>query len=232
MDFDYTKIDIAKKETMDIFYTFYNEVLFPNFIPDELETIEQFKKQLSILNDKWNYYIYVILSNDGKVLGGIVFDYLAKINVGFIEYIATNSKYKQHGVGSFCLNLASKILNKAAAEKNFSRIDFVCGEVQKEVNGKESKHYFWNKFGFKRLDFTYIQPALDKSKNPITSMDFGIMTKFPNAEFNKDFIPSDTLKSILCNYYSDIEDGTYNIIHSMENEINSKGEKILLKSNI
>lgn len=228
MDFDYVKIDISKKETMDFFYKFYNEVLVPNFIPDELETIEQFEERLHDRNENYNYYIYVILNKNEDVLGGVVFDYIVKNNVGFIEYIATNSKFKRHGVGSFCLNLVTKILNNNAMSHNMERVQFICGEVQKESDCKQSKHFFWDKFGFKKLDFSYIQPALDDNKEDVTNMDFGIMTKFPNAEFNKDFIDSDMLISLLFDYYSDIESDTYDVLLNMKKEISSKGEKIHL----
>ena len=183
MNLKFLQIDINNKDTMEIFYKFYREIIVPNFDDNECETIIQFENELKLEDDNRKYYIIVILDDDTNTLGGIIFDYLADTNVGLIEYIVTDSKQKRKGIASASLKFMVNILNNEAKKRGCERIKFICGEVEKQINGREDKHYFWEKYGFKKLDFNYIQPALDSEKQPVEIMDFGIMTKIPNAEF-------------------------------------------------
>lgn len=60
--------------------------------------------------------------------------------------------------------------------------------------------FFGKNIGFKKLDFDYIQPALDEEKDVVRDMDFGIITKAPNAIFHDNCIQKDVLISILHDY--------------------------------
>lgn len=159
--------------------------------------------------------------------GGIVFDYLSKINVGLIEYIAVSKKYRKKGIATKILNCMVEKLNKKSEEKNQKRIKFICGEVEKSFGKKQEKHYFWEKYGFKELNFNYIQPALDESKKNVEIMRFGIMTKIPNAEFDEKYISTDLLEEILYEYYGKNEEAK-DELKKMSKEIHKKGEFINL----
>lgn len=50
------------------------------------------------------------------------------------------------------------------------------------------------------MDFDYIQPALDEDKDVVRDMNFGIITKAPNANFYENYISKDVLISILHDY--------------------------------
>ena len=159
--------------------------------------------------------------------GGIIFAYLSKINVGLIEYIAVSKKYRKKGIATKILNYTVDILNNESKKKNIKRIEFICGEVEKVLKDKQDKHYFWNKYGFKKLDFKYIQPALDENKKDVEIMTFGIMTKIPGVEFDKETINSSLLKEILYEYYGKNEEAK-ETLNKMNKEINSKGNLIKL----
>ena len=159
--------------------------------------------------------------------GGIIFDYLSKINVGLIEYIAVSKEYRKKGIATKILNYMVYILNKESKKKNIKRIEFICGEVEKILKDKQDKHYFWDKYGFKKLDFKYIQPALDENKKDVEIMTFGIMTKIPGVEFDKKTINSSLLKEILYEYYGKNEEAK-ETLNKMNKEINSKGNLIKL----
>ena len=159
--------------------------------------------------------------------GGIIFDYLSKINVGLIEYIAVSKEYRKKGIATKILNYMVYILNKESKKKKLKRIKFICGEVEKDFGKKQEKHYFWDKYGFKKLDFKYIQPALDENKKNVEIMTFGIMTKIPNAEFEKKTISSSLLKEILYEYYGKDEKAKA-VLDYMSKEIDNKGSLINL----
>ena len=227
MNLKFLQIDINNKDTMEIFYKFYREIIVPNFDDNECETIIQFENELKLEDDNRKYYIIVILDDDTNTLGGIIFDYLADTNVGLIEYIVTDSKQKRKGIASASLKFMVNILNNEAKKRGCERIKFICGEVEKQINGREDKHYFWEKYGFKKLDFNYIQPALDSEKQPVEIMDFGIMTKIPNAEFLEKGINSKDLINILYDYYGE-EPNSEITLSKMKKEIEDKGDVILL----
>ena len=159
--------------------------------------------------------------------GGIIFAYLSKINVGLIEYIAVSKKYRKKGIATKILNYTVDILNNESKKKNIKRIEFICGEVEKVLKDKQDKHYFWDKYGFKKLDFKYIQPALDENKKDVEIMTFEIMTKIPGVEFDKETINSSLLKEILYEYYGKNEEAK-ETLNKMNKEINSKGNLIKL----
>ena len=227
MNLKFLQIDINNKDTMEIFYKFYREIIVPNFDDNECETIIQFENELKLEDDNRKYYIIVILDDDTNTLGGIIFDYLADTNVGLIEYIVTDSKQKRKGIASASLKFMVNILNNEAKKRGCERIKFICGEVEKQINGREDKHYFWEKYGFKKLDFNYIQPALDSEKQPVEIMDFGIMTKIPNSEFLEKGINTKDLINILYNYYGE-QPNSEDTLSKMKKEIEGKGDVILL----
>ena len=227
MNLKFLQIDINNKTTMEIFYKFYREIIVPNFDDNECETIIQFENELKLEDDNRKYYIIVILDDDTNTLGGIIFDYLADTNVGLIEYIVTDSKQKRKGIASASLKFMVNILNNEAKKRGCERIKFICGEVEKQINGREDKHYFWEKYGFKKLDFNYIQPALDSEKQPVEIMDFGIMTKIPNSEFLEKGINTKDLINILYNYYGE-QPNSEDTLSKMKKEIEGKGDVILL----
>lgn len=71
----------------------------------------------------------------------------------------------------------------------------------KKLSLKSKKNIIFGKnIGFKILDFNYIQPALDKEKDVVKDMNFGIITKAPNANFYDNCIFKNVLISILHDY--------------------------------
>lgn len=227
MEFKYLKIDIDNEKTMRVFYKFYEKIIVPNFDESERETISQFENELKKKTSNNKYNIIILLDIYNNILGGIIFDYLADTNVGLIEYIVTASNQKRKGIASHMLKYAVNTLNDEAKKIGNERIKFICGEVEKKINGKQEKHFFWEKYEFKKLDFNYIQPALDNNKKPVDIMDFGIMTKIPNAEFIENKISTEDLIKILYDYYGQ-EENSEIVLSKMKKEIEEKGESISL----
>lgn len=220
----FMQLDIQNENSIEKLKEFYKEVLIPNFDVDELETYEQIIERARDFEEDGSYFIQVVLDENENVLGGIVYDYFKDTNSGFIEYIATNGRYRQKGVGSKLLEKATSELNKIATSNGLERIDFLAGEVEKQINGKQAKHYFWEKYGFKPLNFKYIQPPLDENKAPVEIMQFGIMTKAPNAHFTGEGLSVNTLKSVVEDYIGEHEETMKKVFENIDK--NSKNGMI------
>ncbi len=195
--FDYMNIDLKNKANINLFDDFYNKILVSSFAKDQIENYEQF---LNNLNNKDSYFITLVLNKD-EVVGGIIYDYLKQTNSGFIEYIAVKKDHTNNNIGSNLLNQAISILN----QKSDKKIDFLFCELEQEINGKQPKHYFWQKFGFKKIDFDYIQPPLDDLKKPVFIMDFGYLS-FVKTDKK---ITKQLLIDVLNEYYVDYIDNEY-----------------------
>ena len=199
----FRKIEVkySDEKTLKIFQKFYKRTLVTNFENNQIETYRQIKK--SIKEKEESYFIILYVDEKGYPVCGVIFDYLKKTNTGFIEYIATNKRYSQKGLASKLLTETTKLLNSKAKDNGYDRINFLACEVEKEKKIKKSKHYFWKKYGFKVLDFYYIQPPLDKTKKALSKMEFGIVSKAPKAEYFFNNIKKDVIKEMLEEYYED-----------------------------
>ncbi|MBR3198437.1 MAG: GNAT family N-acetyltransferase [Bacilli bacterium] len=199
----FRKIEVKydDKETVKIFHKFYRRTLINSFEKNQIEAYRQIKK--NIKEKEGSYFIILYVDDKEYPVSGIVFDYLKKTNTGFIEYIATNKRFSKKGLASKLLNETIKTLNSQAKDNGYDRINFLACEVEKEKKIKKSKHYFWKKYGFKVLDFYYLQPPLDKTKKALSKMEFGIVSKAPKAEYFFNNIDKDVIKEILEEYYEE-----------------------------
>lgn len=230
----YIEVDLNDEKLVKLFKRFYQEILESSFDDDELETYEQLADTLTKSkrgdNGLNTYHIIIVLEED-TLLGGVIYDYFIDTNTGIIEYIATNPNVKQKGVASYAFQVVNELLDKEAQKNGFEKISYITCEVEKEINGKKSNHYFWEKFGFRTFDFHYIQPPLDEEKEVVDIMNFGVITKAPLSKYEKEDIDKEELKSILHDYYhytmriEDVEHCEYYI--KMCHEIDSK-ERIKL----
>lgn len=203
MDYKCLEVDVSNKASLDYFLKFYNDILLESFPSEQIESYDQL---LDTLNKKKNgffgknsYHILIIYDNE-NILGGIIYDYFIDSNTGMIEYIATSKKYRKAGIASYAFSIACKNLNETAVKNGYSSISFICCELEKVIFKEKSNHYFWKKFGFKKLDFDYIQPSLDKGKPLVRDMTLGIITNSIDAPFYDSCISKDILKSILYDY--------------------------------
>lgn len=204
MDLQYIEVDFDNKASLSLFRDFYYSILEPSFDKEQLETYEQLLETLSKKKTNFfgknSYHILIFFNKDNIILGGIIYDYFINSNTGLIEYIVTSKSAKKQGIASHAFLQACKNLNVEAHQNGFNNINFICCEVEKVLSTKQSNHYFWDKFGFKRLDFDYIQPPLEEGKNMVRDMNFGIITNAENAQFSQKSISREVLTSILHDY--------------------------------
>lgn len=200
---EYIEIDVNNKESLKIFEKFYKEILSCSFNINELETQEQLIDTLNKKNNGFfgkNSYHIIVFFDKNNIVGGIIYDYFMKENCGLIEYIVTNPNLKRSGFASKIFEKTCILLNEESKRNGYSKLDFVCCEVEKKINGKKENHYFWEKYSFKPLDFEYLQPPLEEGKELVTFMEFGIILDAPYIKYEKNYIERELLKEILFDY--------------------------------
>ena len=183
------KIKVIKTEK-DI-TNFYNQLLLPMFIDDEIDSLDNFisytKNQTKLRKFK-----IIAYTCKQKFCGGIVFDYYKDINCILIEYISTLNEFRGKGIAS---NLIDRICKKYKA-------DYIIIEVENpqiiDTDEAKNRFLFWQNRGFKLVDFKYIQPPLDNTKNKVEHMN--IMCKNCTDSVTKT-IPANILMTALKYYF-------------------------------
>ncbi len=138
-----TKLD---EEKFDIVYALLEE----SFPPDERRTYEG---QKALLKDaRYTVFTY---EEDGKILAAMLTWNLD--SALFLEHFAVFSKYRGMGLGARLLALLS--------EKAGRRI---CLEVEPpDTEIARRRIAFYERSGFSRNLFPYLQPSLSEGKNPV-----------------------------------------------------------------
>ena len=149
---------------------------FPH--PDERESLSNMQRYLRLKAQGWygrNTYHIVVAEVDGRPIGGAVFDFLSAPNAGVIEFLFIAAKHRGRGFGKALLDettrllaadsqrLLGKSLGALVAEMNDP---FTPGSVPDNLDPFE-RCAMWGKWGFNRMLFPYVQPALSRRQRPV-----------------------------------------------------------------
>ena len=159
----------------------YAGIYIPEFPdPNERESLENMQRYLTLKAEGWygknNYHIVAAMDGE-RALGLAVFDYLADSNCGVIEFLMTTSDARQTGLGARLRAYAEEILS-ADAQRNGKALACVLAEMNDPfaVNSLDDnldpfvRARIWGKWGYKRLDFSYLQPALSEEQEPVRNL--------------------------------------------------------------
>lgn len=206
-EFKYVEIDINDKNSMIELGEYYKSIYIESF-PDanERESLDSIIDFLTKKSQGWykknNYHVILVLKS-GKIVGGIICDYFADSNCGVIEFIAIKEEYQSGGIGTRIYQKSVEILRKDARLNSQNELDYIFGEIEKVNDNKsiEDKKYlwFWWKMGYKKIDFDYIQPALDSNKQCVSSLDL-ILIQLSHTSSLTDEINTNILKGFLIDY--------------------------------
>lgn len=144
------------KENFDKVY----EIMEEAFPPDERRSYDEQKALLS----NPNYRIYVLKDAENKDIKAFIAIYQFE-KFTFIEHFATNSAYRNQGIGAFVLRELSALLQCK-----------MCLEVEMpETKIAQRRIEFYKRNGFYVNEFEYIQPPISKGKKsiPMLIMTFG-----------------------------------------------------------
>ena len=191
------ELRFTRQSDLDLLRAFYDECFEPEFPDeDERETYEQIESYLRLKEFGWyennNYHVIVMLDEDEKPIGGSISDYFNKPNAGVIEYIVIKPEYRRKGCGRRLLELTERALHDDADRSQKRPLDWIAAEVDDPFATKRPLHAIdpfevariWHKWGYRLLDFQYVQPSLDEDKNPVETLLLTAKT-CPEGKFEK-----------------------------------------------
>jgi ribosomal protein S18 acetylase RimI-like enzyme len=195
----------ADLEVLLAFYENLYAAAFPD--PDERESLANMKRYLRLKATGWygtnNYHVRVLMDG-GRIAAGSVSDYLAGPNTGVIEFLVVAPDARRRGLGRRMLDdleaalgadaraAGSKDLRAVVAEMN----DPFRGALRSDSMDPFARLRIWSDWGFQKLDFPYVQPALSAEQRPVTSM---LLAWKPVAPAGS-AVPAATVKQVVHEY--------------------------------
>jgi len=211
---DFVEVDIDDKKTLSLLGEFYTDIYIDVFSNRfERETFDNLLVYLE-LNEKnkgQDYIYHILLAKDenGKVMGGCIFDYYVDNNSATIEFLAVKEEKQSGGYGSMIYQQVLKVLNEDAIKYHHLSVDHILIEINKPSANKEgdpSKYlYFWDKYNFQRLVFDYIQPPLNEGKEEVRDLWLAYLSpKYQMEHLDSPFckeVDKSLVMSILADYF-------------------------------
>lgn len=168
---------------LDLLRAFYDDCFVPEF-PDEneRESYDQIENYLRLKETGWygknNYHVIVVLGSDNKPIGGAIADYLNEPNAGVIEYIVIQPEHRRTGWGRRLLEETERTLHDDADKSRNCPLDWIAAEIDDPFVTQRPLHGIdpfavartWHNWGYRFLDFPYVQPALADDKRPVGTL--------------------------------------------------------------
>jgi len=161
---------------------FYDALYVPSFPdPDERESLASIERYLRLRAEGWygrNAYHVRLLLEGGRPVAGSISDYLAEPNSGVIEFLVVAPEDRGRGLGRALLAWTEDGLAadaRAAAQPGLESIVAEMNDPFRRPPAQDNVDPFlrllvWGRWGYARLDFPYVQPALSAEQRPVTSM--------------------------------------------------------------
>jgi GNAT superfamily N-acetyltransferase len=192
----------------ELLRAFYTDLFVPAFVDaDERESLANIQRYLELKAAGWygpnNYHIRVLLDGD-RVVGGTIADYLAAPNVGVVEFLVTAPDRRERGLGRRLLDDVEAALDEDARLAGTPGLRAVVAEMNDPFHSslaRDSMDPFtrlliWSRWGYLKLDFPYVQPALSAAQRPVASM---LLAWKPMCE-SGDAVAADTVKDVVHEY--------------------------------
>ena len=204
-------VEIADdRDSLQLLGDFHSGVFSREFPDeDERELLENMEAYLSLKAAGWygsnNYHILLLVADDGLVCGGLVADYFERSNAGVIEFMVVDTALRGQGWGTKLLEEISRQLHDDALRAGHTNLNGICGEVndpyrrcdvREHLDGFERMR-MWDHFGFRLLDFPYVQPPLSEHQNAVTGL--GLMFQ-PARDGLSSQVPAILVEQLVADY--------------------------------
>jgi len=158
---------------------FYRRSYIPQFPDaDERESLANMKRYLGLKAQGWygkNNYHILLAELDGEPIGGSVFDYLAAPNAGVIEFLFIGAAHRLRGFGKALLEETARILERDARRAAAKPLAAIVAEMNDPFRPGTTpdnldpfaRCVMWGKWGFSKMRFPYVQPALSARQKPV-----------------------------------------------------------------
>jgi len=185
---------------------FYTELYAPEFPdPDERESLANMERYLELKAAGWygrnNYHIGLVVEADAPV-AGVILDYLAEPNAGVLEFVVVATSHRRGGVGTRVMDWAEQTLAADAQRGPRTALDWIIAEINdpfRPATVQDNVDTFarlavWSIWGFAKLDFPYIQPALSSDQHPVGHLLLAAKTLRPDF---RDAVPAGLVASVV-----------------------------------
>jgi GNAT superfamily N-acetyltransferase len=164
-----------------LLHDFYAKIYVPEF-PDanERESLENMCEYLRRKRLGWygaNNYHILIAKVDGQPVGCAIADYLAEANAGAIEFLTVAPPWRGRRIGSELRN-RTEFLLAADSARTGAALDYIVAEMNDPFRtppGTDNmdpvaRALFWHRWGYRIIDFPYVQPALSPGQLPVETL--------------------------------------------------------------
>jgi GNAT superfamily N-acetyltransferase len=182
----------ASAEDRAVLGAFYDELYRPEFPdPDERESLSNIERYLALKAQGWyganNYHVVLFFDEAGRCVAGSIFDYLAGPNAGVIEFLVVARRQRGRGLGTRVLERTERVIADDARQRAGVPPACVVAEINDPclAGGAEDsldpfvRARIWSRWGYRRLDFPYIQPALSPTQRPVRHLMLAIKSIAP-----------------------------------------------------
>jgi GNAT superfamily N-acetyltransferase len=198
-----------ERDDRDLLSRFYDDLYVAGFPdPDERESLANMERYLELRRHGWygpNSY-HIILALDGeRTVAASVSDYLASPNCGIIEFLVVDESMRGTGVGKKLHAATIEALHADARRAGHDGIDAVVIELNDPFQVAPADDNYdpferamiWDRWGYGRLCFPYVQPALSADQQPATCL---LLAVKPIAARLEQEVPPDLVIEILRGY--------------------------------
>ena len=147
----------------------------------------------------------IVAVDDSDPIAGSVSDYLAEPNAGVIEFLVVHPESRRDGLGARVREETERTLADDAC-RNGQSIAWVTAEMDDPFRTARSPTDFdpfvraliWHRWGYRMLDFPYVQPALSQERSPVHTL--LLMTKTYAPAFSQSIRAHD-VRTLLREYF-------------------------------
>jgi GNAT superfamily N-acetyltransferase len=162
-----------------LLHRFYDEAYSPEFPdPDEKESLDNIERYLELKTQGWygdNAYHVVVVEAGDAIVAGAISDYLADPNAGVVEFLVVTPAARGQGLGRRLLDVTEASIDADAQRVGRPAADFIIAEINDPFRvdlAADNLDPFlrarvWSGWGYRKLDFPYVQPALSEAQQPV-----------------------------------------------------------------
>lgn len=188
---------------------FYDGVYSPEFPdPNEKESLANIERHLELKAEGWygeNAYHVIIVESEGDIVAGAIADYLVEPNAGVMEFLVVTPGWRGQGLGRRLLDYTEASIAADARRAGRPALDFIVAEINDPFRvdlAADNLDPFlrarvWGGWGYRKLDFPYVQPALSGAQQPVHHLMLAVK---PLAEAYGEAVPAPRLLETVSAY--------------------------------
>src|SRR5580704_19638027 len=193
-------------DDLDLLSRFYDDLYVAGFPdPNERESLANMKRYLKLRREGWygeNCY-HIILALDGdRTVAASVSDYLATPNCGVIEFLLVAESLWGTGIGKKLHAATIEALDGDARRVGRDGVNGIVIELNDPFRVAARDDNFdpferaliWDRWGYGRLCFPYVQPALSDKQEPVICLLLAMKPVAPNFRYK---VPPSLVSDVL-----------------------------------